>query len=127
VKLDALGIVVKDLSTSVAFYRLLGLNFPDPGQGEGHLEAVTEGGLRLMLDSQDLIAGIVEGWEPRVGNTMSLAFLVDTPGEVDRLYESLVHGGAEGVKEPWDAFWGQRYACLRDPDGHGVDIFAPLA
>ena len=25
------------------------------------------------------------------------------------------------------AFWGQRYATLRDPDGNGVDLFAALA
>ena len=24
--------------------------------------------------------------------------------------------GFEGEKEPWDAFWGQRYALLGDPD-----------
>lgn len=24
------------------------------------------------------------------------------------------------------AFWGQRYAVVRDPDGNDVDLFAPL-
>jgi uncharacterized glyoxalase superfamily protein PhnB len=28
--------------------------------------------------------------------------------------------------EPWDAFWGQRYATVRDLDGNGVDLFAAL-
>jgi uncharacterized glyoxalase superfamily protein PhnB len=28
--------------------------------------------------------------------------------------------------EPWDAFWGQRYAVVHDPDGNGVDLFCPL-
>ena len=27
---------------------------------------------------------------------------------------------------PFDAFWGQRYATLLDPDGNPVDLFAPL-
>ena len=27
---------------------------------------------------------------------------------------------------PWDAFWGQRYAQVKDPDGNVVDLFAPL-
>ena len=27
--------------------------------------------------------------------------------------------------KPWDAFWGQRYAVLHDPDGHQVDLYAP--
>ncbi len=34
--------------------------------------------------------------------------------------------GTEGHKEPWDAFWGQRYAQAKDPDGNVVDLFAPL-
>ncbi|MFL6036949.1 MAG: glyoxalase, partial [Gaiellaceae bacterium] len=28
--------------------------------------------------------------------------------------------------EPFDAFWGQRYATVVDPDGNAVDLFAPL-
>jgi hypothetical protein len=29
-------------------------------------------------------------------------------------------------KEPWDAFWGQRYAIVLDPDGNHVELSAPL-
>jgi catechol 2,3-dioxygenase-like lactoylglutathione lyase family enzyme len=32
----------------------------------------------------------------------------------------------EGEKAPWDAFWGQRYALLIDPDGVRVNLYAPL-
>jgi uncharacterized glyoxalase superfamily protein PhnB len=45
---------------------------------------------------------------------------------VDAKYAELVAAGYTGHKEPWDAFWGQRYAQVRDPDGHTVDLFAPL-
>jgi uncharacterized glyoxalase superfamily protein PhnB len=45
---------------------------------------------------------------------------------VDRIYTDLVNAGYEGHLEPWDAFWGQRYATVRDPDGNGVDLFARL-
>jgi hypothetical protein len=31
-----------------------------------------------------------------------------------------------GRKEPWDAFLGQRYAVVADPDANHVDLFAPL-
>ena len=41
-------------------------------------------------------------------------------------YADLIETGGRGHKEPWDAFWGQRYAQLRDPDGNAVDLFAPL-
>jgi len=35
--------------------------------------------------------------------------------------------GHRAHKAPWDAFWGQRYAQVLDPDGNSVDLFAPLA
>ena len=50
-----------------------------------------------------------------------------SPAEVDRTYEELVDLGAGGYKGPWDAFWGQRYAQVMDPDGNVVDLFAPRA
>lgn len=28
------------------------------------------------------------------------------------------------MTEPWDAFWGQRYATVKDPDAYQIDIFA---
>jgi uncharacterized glyoxalase superfamily protein PhnB len=42
------------------------------------------------------------------------------------VYAELMSAGYESQHEPWDAFWGQRYATVRDPDGNGVDLFAPL-
>ncbi len=32
----------------------------------------------------------------------------------------------KGHVKPWDAFWGQRYASVLDPDGNAVDLFAAL-
>ena len=36
---------------------------------------------------------------------------------------------ADGVpvqQQPYDAFWGARYAVVSDPDGHGVGIMSPV-
>ncbi len=49
-KLDAVGIVSKDMKESVRFYRLLELDFPN--SNEDHLEATTKAGMRVMLDSE---------------------------------------------------------------------------
>ena len=57
---------------------------------------------------------------------MSLAFKCDSPAAVDDLYEQVVQSGYHGHKAPWDAFWGQRYAVVVDPDGNLVDLFAGL-
>jgi catechol 2,3-dioxygenase-like lactoylglutathione lyase family enzyme len=125
-RLDAVGIVVSDLAASVRFYRLLGLEFPEPGPDEGHLEAVTDTGLRLMLDLESVVRTCDPGWTRPDGQSIGLAFLCASPAEVDATFERVVGAGFGGKSAPWDAFWGQRYAQVTDPDGHAVDLFAPL-
>jgi uncharacterized glyoxalase superfamily protein PhnB len=65
-------------------------------------------------------------WEESVGHRIGLAYLCDSPAEVDSVHARLVGAGYRSHKEPWDAFWGQRYAQVLDPDGNIVDLFAPL-
>jgi uncharacterized glyoxalase superfamily protein PhnB len=45
---------------------------------------------------------------------------------VDGLHDELVAAGQTSLRTPFDAFWGQRYATVLDPDGNAVDLFAPL-
>ena len=128
-RLDAIGLIVADLDASAAFYRLLGVEFPaevDP-EGHGHVEATLPGGLRLMLDTVETIHSFDPNWTPPAGgHRSSLAFLCDSPGDVDDQFRTLVEAGARPSLEPWDAFWGQRYAEVVDPDGHVVHLFARL-
>jgi len=51
------------------------------------------------------------------------ALRADAPIIVDA---RMVDAGFHGEQEPWDAFWGQRYAQLQDPDGVPVDMYAAL-
>lgn len=124
--LDAIGIIVKDMEAAIKFYRLIGLDFPEHSGGEDHVEATTPGGLRVMLDDLEMVKGFMPDWVEPVGHRMGLAFLCDSPGEVDATYQSLVDAGYTGKTAPWDAFWGQRYAQVFDPDGNVVDLFAGL-
>jgi uncharacterized glyoxalase superfamily protein PhnB len=55
-----------------------------------------------------------------------MCFKQQTPGSVDALYATITGAGFTGKKPPWDAFWGQRYACVLDPDGNQIDLFAAL-
>jgi catechol 2,3-dioxygenase-like lactoylglutathione lyase family enzyme len=123
-RLDMVGLVVDDVERSLAFYRRLGLEAPG---GEDHVEATLPGGLRFAWDTVETIRSFDPDWEPPAGGQqIGLAFLVDSPDEVDSLYAELADAGAGGHKEPWDAFWGQRYAQVKDPDGNVVDLFARL-
>ncbi|AXE86917.1 VOC family protein [Streptomyces sp. Go-475] len=127
-RFDAIGLVVSDMAASVAFYRRLGFAFPEGAEHQPHAEAGLPGGLRLMLDTEETVRSFHAAWEPpRGGGRASLALRCDGPAEVDALYEELVGSGCRGELKPWDAFWGQRYAVVLDPDGNGVDLFAPLA
>lgn len=126
-KLDAIGIVATDLKKAVAFYSLLGLKFDTSEEGADHLEATTSSGLRIMLDSEELMKKLKPHWVKPVGQKMALAFLCESPAKVDETYAKVLAAGFKGETAPWDAFWGQRYATVLDPDGNGVDLFAPLA
>jgi uncharacterized glyoxalase superfamily protein PhnB len=124
-RLNALGIVTSDLATSIRFYRLLGLDVPETPD-EGHIDVSLPNGMRLMLDSEDVVRSFRPDWRRETGNQISIAFECESAAEVDEVYARVEAAGFAGEKEPWDAFWGQRYAQLRDPDGVPVDLYAPL-
>ncbi|NNC92697.1 MAG: glyoxalase [Acidimicrobiia bacterium] len=125
-RLDLIGIIVKDMAAALAFYRRLGFDIPPEADSEGHVEA-TAGGLRVAWDTVEVVRSFDPEWTPPVGGQrLGLAFLCDSPTEVDNIYAGLIADGYQGHKAPWDAFWGQRYAVVRDPDGNPIDLFAPL-
>jgi len=122
-----IGLVVSDMAASLAFYRRLGLVFPEGSEDQPHVEAQLPGGLRLALDTEETIRSFHPAWRPPTeGGRVALAFLCERPAEVDSVYEELVGAGHHGELKPWDAFWGMRYAVVHDPDGNGVDLFARL-
>lgn len=127
-QLDLIGLVVEDMARSLAFYRLLGLDLPPDADGRPHAETVLAGGLRLAWDTVETVRSFDPDWKPPTGgHRIALAFRFDTPAEVDAAYDELVSQGGHGHKAPWDAFWGQRYAIVDDPDGNAVDLFAANA
>jgi uncharacterized glyoxalase superfamily protein PhnB len=125
-RLEAIGVVVSDMSRALAFYRRLGLDFPDGAESEGHVEA-SAAGVRFMLDNEETIRSFDPEWQPPSGgHRIATAFRCDSPAEVDSTYEELLGAGGSAHKEPWDAVWGMRYAQVKDPDGNIVDLFADL-
>jgi uncharacterized glyoxalase superfamily protein PhnB len=123
-KPDMIGITVRDMANALAFYRLIGLDIPNGVEGEQHVECKSNG-YRIAWDSLELMKSLNPDWVEPVGNRIGLAFLCESPTEVDELYERVVAAGYAGHKAPWDAFWGQRYAVVVDPDGNLIDLFAP--
>jgi catechol 2,3-dioxygenase-like lactoylglutathione lyase family enzyme len=124
-KFACIGIVVSDMARSLAFYRRLGIDLPAEADGQPHVEAELPGGHKLLFDTEDTIKSFDESWTPPSGgHRLSLAFACDSPGEVDATHDALVAAGSPSHLPPWDAFWGQRYAVVLDPDGNHVELFA---
>jgi len=124
-RLDLIGLVVEDMAASLAFYRRLGLEVPSEMDFEGHVEAEMEG-IRVAWDTIEVIKSF-SVYQPQTGgHRVVLAFRCESPSEVDGKHTELVDAGYRSHVDPFDAFWGQRYATVLDPDGNPVDLFSPL-
>jgi len=119
-------VFAQDLQRSIDFYRLLGLQVPDPDVP--HVAVELPGGNSLSLDTEETIAGMHPGWTPPLSSVsrLALALGVASPAEVDALFEKVTAAGHAGPLAPYDAPWGMRYATVADPDGNWVDLFALL-
>jgi PhnB protein len=111
-------LIVADSDRAVRFYRevfgadeLVRNHAPD-GRVM-HCELLIFGG-RLLLHDEFPESGL--HGPPAVGGTAVTLHLY-VP-DVDALFATAVAAGAEPVMEPADAFWGDRYAIVRDPFGH---------
>ena len=125
--MNAIDIVVSDLDATIGFYRRLGLEFKIDASMPEHAQCDLPNGLHLMLDTEGLRGPTIPGWSrPTGGPGTFFAFEFDSPADVDGMYAELTGAGYRSLQEPWDAFWGMRYATVADPDGNGVDLYATL-
>jgi catechol 2,3-dioxygenase-like lactoylglutathione lyase family enzyme len=127
VRPDMVGMVVRDMAATLRFYRLLELEIAEGVEGEPYVEVITPNGYRISWNTLEMVKGFDPDFvENPVGQRISLAFKCDSPAEVDALHEKIVAAGYTSHMAPWDAFWGQRYAVVVDPDGNNVDLFSAL-
>ena len=123
-KLDMVGVITKDIDQAIVFYEALVFDVIQRF-GEHYVELENDG-VRISLNTQEMITGIY-GFSPeRVGHTIELAFLCDSPTDVDKTIRQMKEKGYDVFKEPWNAEWGQRYAIIKDVDGHLISLFAAL-
>ena len=108
-------IFARDVRRSIGFYRQLGLPVPEPDGPDPHVDVALPGGNRLSFDAEQTITGMHPDWTPSDGaGRVALAFGLDSPAEVDTMFERLTKAGHPGALEPYDAPWGQRYATVLD-------------
>ena len=125
-RLDAIGIVTADMAASCRFYRLLGVPVGEPPEGEDHFEATLPSGIRLMWDSRRADEATQPGLAAARRPPSRPCLPLRRRGRRGRTHAAVVAAGFGSKNDPWDAFWGQRYALVLDPDDNVVDLFAPL-
>jgi catechol 2,3-dioxygenase-like lactoylglutathione lyase family enzyme len=130
--LNQLNIVSSNPEASIAFYRRLGLDFPDQRvwrttTGVHHVSA-EDAGIDFDLDSTAFAQHWNSGWRGRkdLAGRVVVGLSVASRAEVDRLYGEMTAAGYRGLQAPWDAFWGARYAIVEDPDGVAVGLMSPI-
>lgn len=123
-KLDQLNIVVRDMDAMAEFYGRLGVELQsgdDPEWAPHHRNSDGGDGIDLDLDSAPFAAVWNRG---STGPGIVLGFRLPDRESVDRLFGELVAAGYGGQQEPYDAFWGARYAVVTDPDGNAVGLMS---
>lgn len=123
--MNCVEIVVADMPASLDFYRRLGIDIEEKADGQPHVEVMLGGGFKLIFDTIETIRSFDPEWQAPSGSArVAFGVKFDSPAEVDDTYGKMLALGHRGHKAPWDAFWGQRYAIISDPDGNNVDLFA---
>lgn len=125
--LNQFNLVVRDVEASVMFYRRLGLDIPDTvvEWQRHHRSALPRGDFEFDVDSEAFARIWDRGWSD-AHRTGVIGFSVSSREEVDRIYREMTDAGYGAEQGPYDAFWGARYAVIRDPDGNAVGLMSPV-
>jgi catechol 2,3-dioxygenase-like lactoylglutathione lyase family enzyme len=133
VTFGGLNLICRDVEATLDFYRLLGVDIPE--------QAVwgTESGIhhvsRLDVDGRDAevlefdSVTLAQHWDAgtvEFPTDTVIGFSVATRDAVDEVHGRLTAAGHPSRHDPYDAFWGARYAVVADPDGRHVGIMSPM-
>jgi predicted lactoylglutathione lyase len=119
IQLSMLILEVRDLEASVAFYRDLGLDVPDPQPGRPVVIHRMGSGVSLLLTTSFAAIHDPAWTRPAGGYQQLLEFYVGDDASVDRRYAALVAAGHPGRMPPTQTA-GPYAAMVDDPDGNVV-------
>ena len=124
------NIVARRFDETLRFYRLLGLEIPEPVNqppGALHATANTSHGVAFEIDNDFFVRTYSAARRRGHDNApVILGASLASRAEVDETYARLVAAGHIGRQPPYDAFWGARYAIVADPEGNDVGLMSPV-
>lgn len=133
-RFNQLNLVVEDMDAAVAFYQALGMTVRfdggewPPGTAARHVALDNGDGAIFELDNLAMARIWHGGWRSpdAEGRPVVLGFSLPSREAVDERYQALTAAGCTGRQEPYDAFFGARYAVVRDPAGNDVGLMSPI-
>jgi catechol 2,3-dioxygenase-like lactoylglutathione lyase family enzyme len=133
-RFNQLNLVVEDIDAAVTFYQGLGMKVRfdggewPPGSGARHVALDNGDGAIFELDNLAMARIWHGGWRSPDADArpVVLGFSLPSRDAVDQRYRELTSAGYSGRQEPYDAFFGARYAVVRDPAGNDIGLMSPI-
>ena len=123
-KLDGIGIFVKNMGTMIRFYRdVLGFEITEP-EDTGNVYLVKDGTLFMFYprDEFEKFASREFGYASGINGHYEVALQVESFSAVDCAYADTTAKGAVPVVAPITCPWGQRTCYIADPEGNLIEI-----
>ena len=123
-KLDGVGLLVKDMAAMVRFYRdVLGFEITE-GEDAVNVYLVKDGTLFMLYERKNFEKMTSRKYDylKGINGHYEIALYVDTFEEVEAQYARVTALGAQPVLEPTTEPWGQRTCYIADPEGNLIEI-----
>jgi catechol 2,3-dioxygenase-like lactoylglutathione lyase family enzyme len=128
-RFNQVNIIARDWEASLAFYRLLGLDVASgewpPGSGALHASAATSVDSTTVEFDNPPMLRMYAGPPHAEVISVVLGFAFTSAAAVDLACARVAGAGHRVLREPYDAFWGARYAIVQDPDGNAIGLMGP--
>jgi predicted lactoylglutathione lyase len=119
IQLAMVVLEVRDLDASIAFYRRLGLDIPQPPSERPVVIHRMPSGVSLLLTTNFAAAYDPGFRRPEGGYQQLLEFYVGEDAAVDRMWDQLTGAGYHGRMPPTKTA-GPYAAMVDDPDGNVI-------